>query len=203
MKEHLFESLEEAGLFLKESIQNDLQRQINIYDQAVLILPGGNNIRSFFPYLIDLDVDWKRVAIGLSDERCVSLEDSMSNERQLRECFLSHLPKYNYHPLNQDFVHKIQEIAPITLLSMGIDGHVASLFSEESSEWGAMGVSLYKTKKQNPNRVGLSKEALLLSDKIYILARGPERLERLNEIKEASFYLGDVYEKAVMIKVLK
>ena len=52
MKEQKFLSVQEAGVFLKLQLANDLKEQITLRDHAVLILPGGNRIKLFFPYLI-------------------------------------------------------------------------------------------------------------------------------------------------------
>ena len=175
MKNCRFQSVHEAGLFLKQQVEQDLRHQIKLQDHAVLILPGGNSIKLFFPYLISLDVPWNKITIGLSDERYVPLNHEMSNEKQLRECFLNLLPDYNYCFLNQQLINKIQEFPPITVLSMGEDGHVASLFPEEYEEWKDGEVGIYKTTRQVINRNSLSEKAILLSSKIYILIVGHEK----------------------------
>ena len=175
MKEHRFLSAQEAGTFLRQQLEGDLKGQIALRDHAVLILPGGNSIKLFFPYLISLDVPWDKITIGLSDERCVPLDHEMSNEKQLKECFLDFLSKYNYCSLNQELIEKIQKFPPITVLSMGADGHVASLFPEEHEDWKHVGVGIYETKKQSPKRVSLSEKTILLSSNVYMLVVGNEK----------------------------
>ncbi len=201
MKNCQFQSLKQAGFFLKQQIEQDLQRQIKLHDHAVLILPGGNSIKLFFPYLTSLDVPWNKITIGLSDERCVPLDHKMSNEKQLRECFLDLLPDYNYCPLNQQLITKIQEFPPVTVLSMGEDGHLASLFPEEYEEWKDMIIGVYKTKNKSPDRVSLSEIALMCSQVIYILAVGKDKNHFLDEITKSSFCLNSIYKNSYLIRV--
>lgn len=200
MKDCQFQTVQQAGLFLKQHIEQDLQHQIKLQDHAFLILPGGNSIKLFFPYLIVLDVPWDKITIALSDERCVSLNHEMSNERQLRECFLSLLPHYNYCSLNQQLITKIQEFPPITLLSMGEDGHVASLFPQEYDEWKDSGMGIYKTTKQEINRESLSEVALVLSSNIYILCVGNEKNCFFDSCNLHPLPLKTIFEKSIFIR---
>ncbi len=200
MKEQKFLLIQEAGTFLKQQLENNLKEQIKLLDHAVLILPGGNSIKLFFPYLISLDVPWDKITIGLSDERCVQLDHEMSNEKQLRECFLDLLPNYNYCSLNQELITKIQEFPPVTVLSMGEDGHVASLFPEEYEGWRDKGIGIYKTTKQHTNRESLSEVALLLSHKIYILFVGEEKNRFLQNVINPSDCLINLYKKSSILR---
>jgi 6-phosphogluconolactonase len=200
MKNCQFQSIQEAGVFLKQEIEQALQCQIKLQDHALLILPGGNSIKLFFPYLIVLDVPWDKITIGLSDERCVPFDHEMSNERQLRECFLDLLPTYNYCPLNKNLIAKIQEFPPITILSMGEDGHVASLFPQEYDEWKDSGMGIYKTTKQKINRESLSEVALVLSSNIYILCTGNEKNGFFDRGKLHSLPFKTIFEKSMFIR---
>ncbi len=200
MKNCQFQTVQQAGFFLKQQIEQDLQHQIKLHDRAVLILPGGNSIKLFFPYLIPLDVPWDKITIGLSDERCVPLDHEMSNERQLRENFLDLLPNYNYCSLGQQLIAKIQEFPPVTILSMGEDGHVASLFPEEYEEWKDIGVGIYKTKTKNPNRESLSEIALIRSQVMYILVVGKNKNHFLDTITKHSFCLNFIYKSSYLIR---
>ena len=200
MKEQKFLSVQEAGVFLKLQLENDLKEQITLRDHAVLILPGGNSIKLFFPYLISLDLPWSKITIGLSDERCVPLDHEMSNEKQLKECFLDLLPDYNYCSLSQELIAKIQEFPPITVLSMGTDGHVASLFPEEHKDWKDVGVLIYETKKQSPKRVSVSEKTILLSSKVYILVVGHERNCFFDNDQWISFPINTIFENSTCIR---
>lgn len=200
MNNHNFQSIDKASSFLKHQLEMAITQQIESHNRAILILPGGNSIKLFYPCLINLNILWNRVTIGLSDERCVPLKHEMSNERQLRQYMLNFIPKCNYCPLNKEFLLKIRTTPPITVLSMGNDGHVASLFPEESKYWKNAGIGIYKTKYQNPIRVSLTEDALLTSSKIYLLATGKEKNKFLNKEKSLPSSLNSIYNKATWIK---
>ncbi|EKD45869.1 MAG: hypothetical protein ACD_69C00103G0005 [uncultured bacterium] len=201
MNAQKFNSVTEAALYLSRVVREDLLKQISIYGKAVLVMPGGQSIKPFFPYFIKLGVDWSKIIIGLSDERCVPLDDAMSNEKQLRQLFLDFIPNYNYNPLREEFLLKIRETPPITILSMGIDGHVASLFPEEAGDWkNTGGIGIFRTKKQDPNRVSLTEEVLLLSSKMYLLVVGKEKKQFIDEKLLFSFPLYSVFNAAILIK---
>lgn len=200
MRNYQFQSIQEAGIFLKQKIEQNLLHQIKLQDHAVLILPGGNSIKLFFPYLVSLDAPWDKITIGLSDERCVPLDNEMSNEKQLRECFLNLLPDYNYCSLNQQLINEIREIPPITVLSMGDDGHVASLFPEEYEEWKSRGIEIYRTKTKNLNRDSLSEAALMLSKDIYILVVGEDKNNFLEKNKKTIHCMYSIFKKANYIQ---
>lgn len=200
MKNCQFQTVQQAGLFLKHRVEQDLLHQIKLHNRAILILPGGNSIKLFFPYLTLLDVPWDKITISLSDERCVPLDHEMSNERQLRENFLNLLPDYTYCSLNQELITKIQEFPPVTVLSMGDDGHVASLFPEEYDEWKDSGIGIYKTKIKSPNRESLAEVALSLSSNIYILCVGNEKNCFFDSGNLHSLPLKTIFEKSMFIR---
>ena len=200
MENYKFKTVQEAGVFLKQQIENDLIHQIKNYDYAVLIVPGGNSIKLFFPYLASINLPWEKITIGLSDERCVPIDHEMSNERQLHQHFLNLVPNYNYCPLNEDLLSKILGCSPVAVLSMGTDGHLASLFPEEAKDWKNIGAGFFKTKKQQPNRISLTEEALLLFSKIYLLIVGEEKNKFVDKEKLSLFSLSSVYKTAVWIR---
>lgn len=198
MIEHEFDVLYEAGKFLQINIEQDLKKRISQDGYAILILPGGNSIKLFFPYLLNMNLSWEKIIIGLSDERCVPKDHDLSNEKQLKQCFLNFIPNPNYCELNKKFIKKIQKSSPITVLSMGNDGHVASLFPEEFIDWNNKGIGLYNTKKQKPNRISLTERTVLLSDKIYVLVLGRKKIIKLSLIGKdpVNSYLLSVFNKS-------
>jgi len=137
-----------AVRFVSERIEKELVQRITQNNYASLILTGGTTVRPFLRSLSQLDLDWSKVTVILSDERWVSLDNDRSNEKQLQELFLSQVSRQpNYIRLKTeaatpeaaipDLEKKIASIPqPVTcsLLSMGADGHVASLFPK--GDWG-------------------------------------------------------------------
>ena len=125
----------------------------------------------------------------------------MSNEKQLKKYFLDIIANYNYCSLNEDFLSKIQATPPVTVLSMGEDGHVASLFPQEEQYWRNAGIGLYKTRNQKIDRISLTTKALLLSSKIYLLVVGNEKNSLLdNGNSLTSSHLSSIYKNTTWIR---
>ena len=109
------------------------------------IVPGGSTPKLFFDYLSNVEIDWRRVTLILSDERLVSVNSDASNYGMLKRHLLEKLPidnrptiipnMENYNDNEKDlFLEKINSLMkktqPVKLafLGLGCDGHTASLF---------------------------------------------------------------------------
>lgn len=137
-----FFSQHQAIDFVCQNIKNSIEIALQHNNRASMILTGGVTCRNFLFSLSKLEIDWSKVWIILSDERWVPVTHEDSNEKQLKELFLKYLlisPNYislkTKHNFPQeaivDLEKKINDIPlpfDCSLLSMGDDGHVASLF---------------------------------------------------------------------------
>lgn len=191
MKIRDFPSLSEAISFVCSTVQLSLQRDIKEKGQASLILTGGQTVRPFLEALKTLDIPWEKVWVMLSDERWVPVTDEMSNERQLRELFLNHLkslPRYvslktNHASPVEAILHLESRITDIPrplscgLLSIGDDGHIASLFPSEALKWmkDKDAKSFFASSQRGgrlslgPPLLGEIKSAILLQNKARLL----------------------------------
>jgi len=113
-----------------------------------IALAGGGTPRPIYARLAAADhIDWGKVHVFFSDERCVPPDDAASNYRMAREALLDHvpLPSANVHRMRggEDpalaalaYEQDLQRLfrtssAPafdLICLGMGDDGHTASLF---------------------------------------------------------------------------
>jgi 6-phosphogluconolactonase len=116
-----------------------------------IALSGGSTPRPIYARLAAADhvdhIDWRKVHVFFSDERCVPPDDAASNYRMAREALLDHvpLPPENIQRIRGEedpalaalaYEQDLQRLfrtstAPafdLICLGMGDDGHTASLF---------------------------------------------------------------------------
>lgn len=131
---------------------SQLQQILQAQEQVVFGVPGGRSVARIFDHLIQEEIDWRRVQLFLVDERCVPPEHPESNYRLMHEHAV--LPLRQRGAMGMGTVHPFVYDAPsadqgagrytellaayglrfdLVLLSMGEDGHVASLFPHHAA----------------------------------------------------------------------
>ncbi|MEX0278789.1 MAG: 6-phosphogluconolactonase [Ruegeria sp.] len=113
-----------------------------LHDEKIaLAVPGGTTPGPVFDSLCAADLEWDRVRVLPTDERCVSSEDDRSNEKLIRQRLLTnrasvaeYVPLYVPGQAPEAALAEVETlIAPVLPLSvlvlgMGEDMHTASLF---------------------------------------------------------------------------
>lgn len=178
MKKTFFDSSLEAINFVCNSIKDKLIEDLNNLGSASLILTGGKTVRPFLSQIAKIDIPWNKVWVILSDERWVPTDDEQSNEKQLKDLFLSKLaekPKYISLKSDDDLEEAIVKIESrlsvipkpfsFCLLSMGSDGHIASLFANGENN----DCNIVKVFKNGLYRIGLGLKEFKKCNNIFIL----------------------------------
>lgn len=147
----------------------------------------------------------------LTDERCVSIENSLSNAGMVMDTLFSNgVPSLCnfYAPIKSEIdisgqVQRYESIIPrkldIVLLTVGDDGHIASIFPEteailENSKYFIETTSPVIPKK----RVTLTYPAILNAKKIYILGVTENKKKLLESVKNNKFKFCNLPVKKVI-----
>lgn len=206
MKFQEYPDLESAREHVLSRITARLQDDILSRGYAVLVLTGGSTIRPFLSALSNAALDWRHVIVVLSDERWVPVESDMSNEKQLRELLLDSLPsRPRYISLKSDVATPHDGVAsvadaltpllPVTaaLLSVGDDGHVASLFPDEPGIWlNSMDIAVATDARGG--RISLGSHVLHNAGDIILLLKQPRKLDA-----EKRDYLQKIFSQDVHV----
>jgi 6-phosphogluconolactonase len=108
-----------------------LRDGLRTHGRAGLVGTGGRSPAPVYDRLRDADLDWARVIVTLSDERCVPADSPDSNARLLGEHLLTAAgAKAHFIPLwPKPDPAALEALMPFdaVMLGMGEDGHIASL----------------------------------------------------------------------------
>ncbi len=169
---------------------------------ATLVVPGGNTPRHYLPALAATsDLPWDKIAITLSDERWVDINDEASNERLVRKNLLEHLPKKtNFIGLKTQHqtpaeaiqtIHQRLDYLPqpfsLTILGLGEDGHIASLFPGMNPTLAEPHhcIAINQPNTLSP-RISLSLNMLASSQHIALVVVGKKKRQLLDHLGEYS-----------------
>ncbi|MES0861113.1 6-phosphogluconolactonase [Ruegeria sp. SCPT10] len=122
-------------------LAGELEAALLHNETIALAVPGGTTPGPVFDVLCAADLEWDRVRVMPTDERCVPADSERSNERLIRQRLLTnrasaaqYIPLYVPGTAPETALPEIESlIAPVLPLSvlvlgMGEDMHTASLF---------------------------------------------------------------------------
>lgn len=189
----VFDSAEAAADAACAAIAQRLRAAIIDRGAAHLCVTGGSSPGPVYDRLKDVDLDWSRVSVTLSDERWVDTASPDSNARLVRERLLQGraaaarfvcLKGEETDPVHGAWVADLK-VAPLepfdaVLLGMGADGHICSLFpgnpvlEQGLNPAGARLVLHTPAGEPSPaqDRVTLTLPALIYAGLILILISG-------------------------------
>jgi len=130
----------ELGSLLADDVAGWLAQAVAQHGRASLVVPGGSTPGPFLEALAARRIDWARVSVVPSDERCVPLASPRSNEAMIRARllhgpaaaaqFVSLLPAGEGVEALAVVAARVRGLLPfdVCVLGLGEDGHTASLF---------------------------------------------------------------------------
>lgn len=165
-----------------------LTEALDTRGRASLVGTGGRSPGPVYDRLCAAPLDWARVIVTLSDERCVPPTSPDSNEKLVRERLLTGpAAKAHFLPLDDAAAPALAALLPFdaVLLGMGEDGHVASLIPGAATLPQGMDLHSGRLLVDIPAGVGspplarisLTLPALLQARAIFLLIAGEAKRE--------------------------
>ena len=159
-----------------------------------IALSGGSSPIPIYEKMKKSSLDWNRIQFFLVDERCVSINDTQNNFKNIKNCFFDYISSNHYPIVKEDVSYKdaaqqyqelIEKKIPskngipefdLILLGMGLDGHTASLFPETKAITNTKDlIVLNEVHQQNATRITMTYPLILNAKKIILLIKGDEK----------------------------
>ena len=177
--------------YVTKILRTEIKKNINIKNYCNFIITGGNTAGKLYNYWA-IKNPWVhyKVKYCLSDERRVKINHDDSNYNMVKKNLFKNKKKIsNFFYLNENkslkiisdnFMQYINKEIDLTLLSIGNDGHFASIFPNTGQIFkkGA----IIHTYGNGINRLSLSANILKNSKKIFILVSGRQKAKILFDI---------------------
>lgn len=161
--------------------------------KARVLLTGGTLGIELLKELARLDLPWSRVWLMFSDERFVSLDDPDRNEQQGISAWPELAQHLNRYPDSNQTLMQAEAVLEaglnaelgelsgaeivfdISLLGLGPDAHIASLFPERDRSGGWV-VAEPDSPKPPQQRLSLSYRALNRAERVWFMAAGVSKV---------------------------
>lgn len=199
MQRHVYPDIESLSQGFADFAATTLQNTLARKPHATLVVPGGNTPRHYLPALAKCALPWDRVTVTLSDERWVDVTNEQSNEHLVKQHLMNHLPAntpfvglktQHDNPFDAiEAIHQRLNNLPLplslTVLGLGEDGHIASLFPGMNPDLPATHHCVAVAPPIAPSlRVSLSLKMLAESENIALVVTGKAKQQLLDRVSE-------------------
>lgn len=200
MKLASFDSAQSAAEALAAQVAWVLRAGLATRGAASLAVPGGRTPTPLFRALRVMDLDWERIVVTLTDDRCVPETDAASNAALVRGELLRdraavaqwvplHDGAADAGPVNgaRGALGRLPLPFDAVVLGMGEDGHFASLFPEDPGLAAALDVRAapacvaMRAPVAPVQRVSLNLAALIDTRRLFLLVTGMAKRQVLEQ----------------------
>ena len=181
----IFENIDKLSAQLANDILDMAKISIKSTGSFKIVLAGGKSLIPTYKILSHSNSDWSRWHIYIGDERCLPLKNKERNDHNINIIWLNNspIPKKNIHFIRAELDAKqavrhyettLKEVEnfDVTLLSMGEDGHTASLFPGHQYDNKRDVVIINNSPKKPKQRISLSYSRLNQSNKVFKIISG-------------------------------
>jgi len=182
---------------LAKDILNIANRSILKKNCFSIVLTGGQSVLSLYSALSQSDSNWDKWHIYISDERFLPKGHKDRNDRIINEIWLDNslIPQENINFIQvemglieaqkeyEDVLRKINEF-DVVLLSIGEDGHVASLFPKHSYPDNQSVVIENNSPKSPKQRLSMSYKRLDSAHYIFKLLIGKSKQQAVRMLQQ-------------------
>ena len=179
---------------VKEVIAAIINAEDDIQERYSCLLTGGSSAKKLYQYLaIGSSLNLIKTTLYFSDERCVSLENAASNYTMTVQALF---PKgvsenvkiermrgeaKNVHVEAERYAKLLPQSIDVMLLSVGSDGHVASVFPNANSlnEIKKTVIAIEDSPKSPSKRITITKKVIKTAKNIVLMAEGEAKGEVL------------------------
>jgi 6-phosphogluconolactonase len=173
---------------LAQEILNIAKKSISEKDFFSIVLTGGQSVLNLYKILSKADSNWDKWHIYISDERFLPKDHQDRNDRSINKIWLNNnlISKKNIHFIKtelslieaqQRYEKLLNEVDKfdVALLSVGEDGHIASLFPNHSYSEDKMVVIEHNSPKPPRQRISMSYKCLNKSNYIFKIVIGKSK----------------------------
>ena len=202
-KRNVFSNIDNLAHDFADYAAEILSLALEKRQSASLVVPGGNTPRIYLPALAAKPLPWNRITVTLSDERWVDTESEDSNEYLVKKLMLDRLLQKTHfvglktwHDTPDEAtleidrrLRKITQPFTLTVLGLGEDGHIASLFpglqlhKPQQKSMAPHCLAVYPPISPTP-RISLSLNTLACSEQIALVVSGHNKRKLLDQLSE-------------------
>ena len=182
---------------LAQEILNIAKKSIFKKDCFSIVLTGGQSVLSLYKILSKSESNWDKWHIYIGDERFLPARHKDRNDQTINEIWLdnSTISKNNIHfikaelgllkaKLEYEKILKKIDKFDVVLLSMGEDGHIASLFPNHVYPEDQMIVVEHDSPKPPKERVSMSYKQLNRAHYIFKLIIGESKQQAVHLLQK-------------------